>query len=294
MTWTDILINSREKMLNLTFNVRGGPVLNDEPFNGHPKPAATLAAEIKEVINRFKAEAMDDSGQHVDYARLRHSPAYRAYRRELTPQLRSIDPAALSDRAERLAFWINLYNALVIDAVIASGVQQSVTEGRLGLLTFFRRAAYNIGGQRINLEELEHGIIRANKGPSYSPGPKFGPSDPRLAWVVSPVDPRIHFALNCASRSCPPIGVYTAPLLDRQLDLAAANFIAHEVEVAPDQNDLRLSHIFRWYADDFGDRASLLAFLVDRLPDGPGRTWLAAPSARPRLIYRPYDWSLNV
>ncbi len=206
-----------------------------------------------------------------------------------TPARSDIAPT----REERLAFWINVYNALVIDAVIAFGVEESVTEGVAGVVRFFRCAAYNVGGQRFSAEDIEHGVLRANHGHPYVPGPQFSSSDPRAPWVVSPLDPRIHFALNCASRSCPPIGVYDAENIDAQLDLATANFVNAEVEIDPEAGELRLSRIFQWYTGDFGGRAGVIDFLLAHLPADEKREWLASHRQDVALSYQPYDWTLN-
>ncbi len=293
MTLTDVLVAGREAALNLLLGVRPDQVLNSTPPDRPPGRGPEVAAEIRRAVNALKAAAIDATGRHVDYTRLRESEAYAIYRATRTPQLRNLDLRTLATRQEQLAFWINLYNALVIDAVIAFGVQRSVTEGRAGTLTFFRRAAYNVGGQRFSCEDIEHGILRGNRGSPAVPGPQFGPSDPRRAWVVSPPDARIHFALNCASGSCPPIGVYHAEQIDAQLDLAARNFVATDVTVDPARGEVRLSPIFRWYADDFGGRSGIITFLLAHLPDDERRQWLAARGASAKLIYQPYDWTLN-
>jgi len=294
MKLEDVLVAARDSVLNRELGVHPAHVLNPAPTEHTPRRGSELAAELKRAINAFKTSAMDPDGRHVDYGRLRESEAYAAYRTACTPQLRTLDLSTLTAREEQLAFWINLYNALVIDAVIAFGVQRSVAEGRAGVLAFFRRAAYNVGGQRFSLEDIEHGILRENRGHPYLPGPQFAPSDPRRRWVIRPMDPRIHFALNCASRSCPPIGVYDGAQIERQLDQAARSFVNAQVTVHPDGGEVELSAIFRWYARDFGGRAGVLDFLLRHLPDAEGRRWLQAHRARVRLTYRPYDWALNV
>lgn len=294
MTLTDTLIAGREAVLNLVLGVDSDRVLNDGSMSGGtPKSGTEIAAEIKRAVNSFKAAASDAGGSRVDYARLRETEAYAAYREECTPQLCELDLSTLTTREEQLAFWINLYNALVIDTVVAFDVQRSVTEGRAGLLAFFRRAAYDVGGQRFCCDDIEHGILRGNRGQPFIPGPQFGPSDPRCAWVVTPPDVRIHFALNCASRSCPPIGVYDADQIDVQLDLASRNFVDAEVTVDEAQGEVRLSQIFRWYAGDFGGRAGVMEFLLRHLPDDEQREWLSVHQADVRLSYQPYDWALN-
>ena len=163
---------------------------------------------------------MEEDGTGVEYGLMRNDPVFVEFQKVSSPRLRGFDPASLSTRQEKMAFWINLYNALVLDAVIHLGVQRSVTEGRLGILAFFQQAAYIVGGHRVSADDIEHGILRSNKGHPYLPGAHFAQDDPRQKWVISPLDVRIHFALNCASRSCPPIQTYSADQLEPQLELA--------------------------------------------------------------------------
>ncbi|UCG24865.1 MAG: DUF547 domain-containing protein, partial [Chloroflexota bacterium] len=228
----------------------------------------------------------------VDYAALRDSQAYADYHEECLAALRHFKPDSLTTDDARRAFWINLYNALVLDAVITFGVQSSVTEGRLGILAFFRRAAYLIDGRRVSLEDIEHGILRANRGNPYVPGPHFASDDPRLAWSL-PLDPRLHFALNCGGRSCPPIRSYSADKLDTQLDLATLGFVDATVVVRPEKNQVQLSRILGWYAKDFGGRDGVLKFLVAHLPDDARRDFLIEAGTTLRLKYSAYDWGLN-
>jgi hypothetical protein len=293
MALVDTLVNTREALLSRSLGFAHDAVLNGTEAPGPPLPGPELAAALKRGANALKAVAIDAEGRQVDYVRLRASDAYAALRHDLTPRLRGLDLSTLATREQRLAFWINLYNVLVLDAAITFGVSRSVNEGRLGVVSFFRRAAYAVGGQRFSANDIEHGILRANRPHWAIPGPQFGPSDPRLAWQVTPLDPRIHCALNCASRSCPPIGVYDAERIDAQLDLAAASFIANDVEIDSRAGIVRLSSIFKWYAGDFDGRAGVLAFLKERLPDGEGRDWLRRQGPYVKLIYYPYDWGLN-
>jgi hypothetical protein len=227
----------------------------------------------------------------VDYAALRASPLYNDFR-QCTGKLRTFSPSTLPDRNARLAFWINLYNTLVVDAVIALGIQRSITEQRAGL-TFLRQAAYIVGGQRLNCDDIEHGILRANRGHPFYPGKQFHSSDPRLKWVIDPFDVRIHFALNCASRSCPPIRAYTPEKLDAQLDLATRSYLATDVQIVSEKNALHLSSIFKWFAADFGGREGIIDFVLSYLSDTPERNWLIQQSNKISIRYKPFDWNLN-
>ena len=287
------LIKIRETVLDRMARNHSYQVLN--PYMGELQHESRpqIAAELKETLDLMKIAAMVEDGTAVNYTLLRNNPAYIDFQKESSPRLRGFDPASLSLRQEKMAFWINLYNALVLDAVIHFGVQRSVTEGKLGVVAFFRRAAYNVNGYRVSADDIEHGILRSNKGNPYIPGAHFGDTDPRQKWVLSPLDVRIHFALNCASRSCPPIQTYSADRLELQLEMAARNFVNNQVKTDPDRQTITASAIFRWYQGDFGGRKGVLKFIADHLPEDDRREWLVDHQKTVRIRYEPYDWGLN-
>ncbi len=293
MTLLDTFITGREKLLNQVLGVDPFTSLNpDKPSKKGVSKGSALSAEIKRSINKFKSAAMDSNGELVDYPGLSLNPVYLSYR-ELVSRLHDFDYSVLSSGEDRLAFWINLYNTLVIDAVIQEGVKTSVTESRLGILSFFQKAAYFINGQRFSLTDIEHGVIRGNHGFPYFPGPHFPSSDPRYNAVIRPIDPRIHFALNCASNSCPPIGVYTPEQLGTQLDLAARNFIQGDLLVDKDRKTVSVSSIFRWYQVDFGGKGGIVDFLLNHIVEPGIQGWLKENRTAIQLNYHPYNWGLN-
>jgi hypothetical protein len=293
-TWQDRLVGARESFLDWTARARSSPVLNSEHQDPSPIQGRDLPALMREALDRIRSDAMDTQGALVDYADLRNHPAYLEFRKKLSPSLRSFDPDSLPSEAERMVFWINLYHVLVLDAVISFGVKRSVAEGWLGLMSFFRKAAYNVGGHRLSLNDIEHGILRGNAGHPLVPGPHFAASDLRRKWMVQNPDPRIHFTLNCASNSCPPIQVYSAGNFDAQLDLATRSFLGADVKLNPRRKILTISSIFRWYASDFGGREGVISFLLHHFPPDEHRDLLSEHRDRVRLNYKPYDWSLNV
>ena len=281
MTLLDRYITGREKLLNRVLAAEPLTSLNpDMPsIKGGPE-GSVLAAEIKGSINQFKAIAMDNNGALVDYQQLSLTPVYAAYR-ELVSRLPDFDYSTLSSKEQRLAFWINLYNTLVIDAVIQEDVRTSVIDTRLGILSFFHKAAYLINGQRFSLTDIEHGVIRGNRGFPYFPGPHFPSYDPRNRAVIRPLDPRVHFALNCASNSCPPIGIYTP------------NFIRGDLLLDKDQKTVSVSKIFRWYQVDFGGKQGIIDFLLNHIMEPEIQGWLEENRTTAKLNYHPYDWGLN-
>jgi hypothetical protein len=110
---------------------------------------------------------------------------------------------------------------------------------------------------------------------------------------VLPLDPRLHFALNCGGRSCPPIGAYAASRLDEQLHLASLAFLAATATLEPGIGVLRLSRIFRWYQSDFGGKEGVLAFVADHTTDAAVSAHIAQLPNQLRLQYDSYDWRLN-
>ncbi len=259
-----------------------------------------VAFELRQSMNAMKLDAIDRDTGAVDYQKLANSAAYANYRKT-TYKLKSFSLAVLRNHDERLAFWINLYNAMVVDAVVCYGVEHSVREVR----GFFAKSAYIIDGYRFSADDVEHGILRANAGHPAIPGRQFSVRDPRTAFVVAQLDPRIHLTLVCASESCPPIGVYNADRIDEQLNAAAYNFInGGEVQVDLEANVVTLSKIFQWYAPDFGGSAinqigwgsfvPILRFVAQYHADDEIKAALSNEPERFKVKFSHYNWGLNL
>jgi hypothetical protein len=302
MSPSNLLISLREKLLDIVSRSDRAQTLNPStlpsvvrashaPAPGMDSMNGDPAAELVDLLRKVLSRGLADRGENVDYVALRADPLYDDFR-HCTAKLRAYDPAILPDRNARLAFWINLYNTLVLDAIIALGVRRTIMEKRAGL-TFLRQAAYIFGGQRLSCDDIEHGILRANRGHPLYPGKQFASSYPRLKWVIKPFDARIHFALNCASRSCPPIRAYSPENLDSQLELATRGYLATDVQILPEENALYLSSIFKWFAQDFGGREGIIDFVLSHLANTTERTWMTQQRGKVALHYKPYDWSLN-
>ena len=292
MAFTEYYVKGREKILNRILGVNPGALLNSQRFPlMEISGESSLAEDIKSSLIQIKSLAFSENGK-VDYQKINQGPLYHSYR-ELTGELSPFDYRTLNSIEEKLAFWINLYNALVIDAVIQENVRKSVTESRLGIMAFFQRAAYQINGLRFSLTDIEHGVLRANRGFPYFPGPHFASNDPRRETVIQSFDPRIHFALNCASNSCPPIGVYTPDKIQDQLDLAARNFINSDLVINSNLETISISKIFHWYQDDFGGDSGIISFLMKYIIDQDTKRWLSNNQPSIKIQYHPYDWGLN-
>lgn len=191
-------------------------------------------------------------------------------------------------REERLAFWINAYNRLVGEGITALGLRQSVWE----VPDFFTRIGYEIADLSFNADEIEHGLLRGNRPSPLSRVVPFRAGDPRGTYVITPMDPRIHFALSCGARSCPPVQTYHPEQLDAQLEAATRAFVNREVRL--EDGRLTASELFKWFREDFeGFPGGLAGFLARNLEDGPVRQAVVERGVA-RIAWRPYDWSLQL
>lgn len=210
----------------------------------------------------------------VDYDAFQAAPTFRAY----LDALDAANPAVL-DEPERLAFWINAYNAYTIALIVQHGERESIRNinKTLGLVAAkgpWKEPLVRAGGRRLTLDEVENEIVRK----------QFH-------------EPRIHFALVCAALSCPPLRAeaYVGARLDAQLDEQARVFLLHtpagnRVDVAARR--LYVSPIFDWYRQDFGGSdASIARFIAQYYAAGPERDLLLGGSFK--LETTPYDWTLN-
>lgn len=203
----------------------------------------------------------------VEYGRVK-----KADKEELNAYLESLskqDPRKLN-RREQLSYWINLYNALTVDLILDYYPVKSITKLGKG---WFRMGPWKdelieIAGQNISLHDIEHRIIRP-------------------IWN----NPRIHYALNCASIGCPDLlpDAYQGIKIDNQLEAAARRFINQQKGAAFVSGRLVLSSIFDWYEDDFADEDGVLKE-VKLFAIGDLKRQLENYNGR--ISYR-YNWKLN-
>eukprot|EP00958_Prasinococcus_capsulatus_P017877 scaffold2045_cov404-Prasinococcus_capsulatus_cf.AAC.70 len=239
----------------------------------------------------------------MDYDGLGQSALFDEYI-EASAELQRVEVLDLS-REEKIAFFVNIYNAMVVHATATLGAPDNLIQ-RLG---FFSSITYNIGGQAYSCDDIEHGVLRANAVspaaiatllgyPRLAPR-TFGIRDPRRLVTVYPMDPRIHFALVCGAKSCPPIRVYEATSLETSLQGAAQAFCESEVSIDEVTKTVTLSKIFDWYGSDFAedrlDRLRMIqAYAAGTTTGDHLRSMLDTSHAEDvRISYAPYDWGVN-
>ena len=284
MTLANTLNRGGNRALDFFLRIDPQEVLNAGPITEKStNPARAMMKASKSLL----ADAVNPVTGWVDYASLRESDAYVQFR-EITRQLSTCKPSDLGLGSALMTFWINVYNALIIDAVVHYGIQGSIMS-RPGI---FRQAAYDVGGMRFSAEGIEHGILRRNRPNPVTYFRPFAADDPRLSLMVDQLDPRIHFSLVCGARSCPPIAFYDHEHLDLQLDQAAAAFInGGGVSYLPATKTLQLSKIFQWYLADFGGLPAVLELIQRNVHDKDVRNVLESGDFQ--VHYMRYDWAVN-
>uniref|UniRef100_A0A674CZL8 Zgc:152951 n=1 Tax=Salmo trutta TaxID=8032 RepID=A0A674CZL8_SALTR len=254
--------------------------------------AAELSAILRDMILKLFSEYLSSDGKCVDYKAMSLSPVFERYC-ELAVQLQRVELLSLT-REEKLAFFINTYNALVIHGNVRMGAPTNIWQR----YKFFNYVSYLIGGEVFTLQDIENGVLRGNrKGVAQLLRP-FSKTDPRLQVALPDAEPLIHFALNCGAMGCPPIKTYTPQDIDSQLRTAAESFLENDdgCVVDSEKGEVRLSQIFKWYKADFGGTdEKLLNWILEHMGESPKRSSLQSvlSSGKIKVSYLPYDWSTN-
>lgn len=223
---------------------------------GQTTPASTAyPPDYAELLQKYVTQ------DGVRYAAWHTNPADLKKLSEVANFYATTTPPDKS-KSDALAWYLNAYNAWILQNILA----KYPTKGPLdGETLFFHGNRIVISGKKTSFNDLEQKVIR----PTFK-------------------EPRVHFALNCASASCPPLNAkpFDAATLDADLTRLASAFInGNAVQFTDGGKTLRLSKIFDWYAEDFGGKGKAVAYLngyrTSKLQDAP------------KIQFMDYDWSLN-
>lgn len=257
--------------------------------------APDISAELKRAIQLLYVGHVTPDG--VDYSAMKASPEFADYVTQ-TQRLSQLDlSTTLPDDPHKIAFFVNLYNALTQHGIIVLGPPQSSSIFRL---FFALGVGYTVGQFRLSLNEIENGILRGNRGIAILPRP-FGKNDPKKSLCVSELDPRIHFVLNCGANSCPPVLFLTAENLEQSLSIATIGFLKDSGNFSVDGNTVELSQIFNWYKEDFSSDKEDRGVLEWIVANGDAEQHEVKEVARivrqhqdeGAISWKTYDWKLN-
>ena len=162
-------------------------------------------------------------------------------------------------KQDKLAYYINLYNAATVQLILDNYPKKSIKD----IKNPWDKEWIKIGNDIFSLGQIEHKILRKMN------------------------DPRIHFAINCASYSCPKLSneAYTTQNIEKQLQKAAFDFINDPKKNKLSENNLQLSNIFKWYKEDFTQEGSLTDYIKSFTK--------VNVNSKAKISYLEYDWSLN-
>ena len=179
------------------------------------------------------------------------------------------------------AFWINVYNTF---AQYLLKEKPDYYEDRND---FFGEELITIAGHKLSLDDIEHGIIRRSKN-KYSMGyvGKFSVGDFEKRFRLEKTDYRIHFALNCGAKSCPPVALYKANRIDQQLDKSTAAYLKGNTKFNEKEGEVLVPKLCSWFRADFGGEDGV----VDML-----HKYKIIPSDKePDVEYLDYNWELSL
>lgn len=205
----------------------------------------------------------------VDYAALGQDPRLDRYLEKLA----ATDPATLEDGHERMAFWINAYNAYTLKLITQHYPLESILDiPHPGYESPWKVPMAKVGGNIYTLDHMENGILRVH-------------------WS----DPRIHYALVCAARSCPRLRseAYSGQRLNDQLEDQARWFVEQRNQLDAKTKTARLSKVYEWYAEDFGKNTRQMLQTLIPYVNPPTAASLRKDTPAWKVSFLEWDWSLN-
>ena len=262
------------------------PVLNAVEavdFQGSGDPYAAL----KQALADARAAWYDAAANTFDYRGFAGSAEYRALA-WASAGLGEFATGTLSI-GKRLPFWLNVYNALALQAVVARGLAGA---GRLAK-GFFADSCFVVGGHEFSLDDIEHGLIRGNAPRFRALRRQMPEGDHRLALAPYVFDERAHFAMHSACRSSPCLRVYGKDTISGALEDAACDYVREHVRVEEGGAVLRVPKLFQWYEPDFGSEAGVREFVINRLEREEDIEALDRRGGRCVLRYQDFDWTIN-
>ena len=225
------------------------------------------------ALDALLKKYVDDDG-YVDYKSWKASAADRRKLQAYLAQLGKADLSRRSNRSTQLAFWINAYNAVTLEGILQVYPTTSIRKhtSRFGGYNIWKHLPLTVGGRKFSLDDIEHKMLRKMS------------------------EPRIHFAIVCASIGCPKLRneAYTAKALEKQLTDNAVDFFSRPKHIRVDRRTgaLYLSNILKWFGKDFGRSDGAMLKAVSPYMPRDAQRMIAAGGVRVKFALT-YNWELN-
>ncbi|QLG44002.1 DUF547 domain-containing protein [Costertonia aggregata] len=235
--------------------------------------SSTIATAQKKIdFNRLSEEFIKNIKEEKSTEQIRETLAGTTLE-TLENSLRTDD--------EKLAFWINIYNAYI--QVILAKNPELYDDRR----TFFEREQIPIAGRMVAFSKIEHGIIRKSQWPlGLGLIRKWFPNKFERKLRVDKRDYRIHFALNCGAKDCPPVAIYEPERLEEQLNKGTDLYLQKTSEYNAGTREVAVTSLFNWFRGDFGCKSGVKDILkeFDIIPT----------TKKIDITYKNYDWTLEL
>lgn len=259
--------------------------------NDHePKSAAVVSQRLTKIMSAVLESYASDDSTHLDYIGISNSEEFRRYV-NLAQDLQRVNIFELS-ADEKLAFFLNLHNAMVIHAVIRIGHPSGAIDRR----SFYSDFLYVVGGHTYSINSIKNGILRGNKRAPYTFVKPFGSADTRSELAFQKVNPLIHFGLCNGTKSSPPVRFFTPQSVESELRCATREFFLKDgLEVDLAKRTVYLTRILKWFDADFGQEKEILKWILNYLEATKAGllSHLLGDGAPFNIVYQDYDWSVN-
>ncbi|KAJ4885754.1 glutaredoxin-related [Raphanus sativus] len=275
-----------EPFISNCYNFRGST--NDM----EPQDAVIVGQKLFKIMTAIVESYSSDDHSRVDYVRISQSEEFRRYL-NLAQDLQRLNLLELSTD-EKLAFFLNLYNAMVIHALIRIGR----SDGMIARRSFFADFQYVVGGYSYSLNSIRNNILRGAHRQSYPFIKPFMRGSTHHELSHQKLNPLVHFGLCDGTKSNPVVRFFTPQGVEAELKRAAREFFQNGgIKVVLDKRVVHLSRIIKWYKEDFSEGKKLLKWIMSYVDankagllthllgeDGGGYV---------HIVYQDYDWSIN-
>lgn len=194
--------------------------------------------------------------------------------------MEKLENALITDY-QKLAFWVNIYNAYI--QVILSEDPDAFNDKR----AFFKKEQIPIAGRQLAFAKIEHGIIRKSQWPlGLGLVRKWLPNKFERKLRVDKRDYRVHFALNCGAKDCPPVAIYNPKRLEEQFTEGTKQYLERTTTYGPKKKEVAVTSLFNWFRGDFGSKKGVKKILEQ---------YGFIPSTKDiDIVYKNYDWTLDL
>ncbi|MFT5736720.1 MAG: hypothetical protein ACJAU2_000717 [Maribacter sp.] len=188
---------------------------------------------------------------------------------------------ALDTDAKRLAFWVNIYNAYI---QVLLKEQPELYDDRG---SFFKEEQITIAGETVSFAKIEHGIIRKSQW-EYGLGRirNWFPDKFERKLRVDKRDYRVHFALNCGAKDCPPVAIYDWKRLNEQFKKGTSTYLKGTTVYSEEKKEVAVTALFSWFRGDFDGKSGVKSILKEQ--------GLIPTTKNIDITYKNYDWTLDL